>query len=374
MTEQAESSLDRTVAELYAAALEPARWPAALRDVAQLTGSVGAVVNLVPLFAAAEPLVLAGNFADELSRTYARDHMSSCRRIAHAVANPTLEIVYDAMAISPEEMKRDPVYDWLGSIGLRYYIGGQIGRIGDHHIVWSTQRSPAQGHAQADDLRLFARLLPHFRQALRQAAAFETLNAGRATGTEWLTTLPQPVLLLNSKGQIVAMSAAAERVLRSGDGIGAVGGVVATASTRDRRAFNAAVAGAMRGEAGAWVRITRPSGRLPLAILVSRFGHAASPLFGTCAPRVVAILYDPESRPTLNPAPLRQVYDLTGAEARLAVQLAAGYDLKAAAGRLGIARETARAQLRAVFRKLGVDRQADLAIVLTGLNQQAPTS
>ena len=62
---------------------------------------------------------------------------------------------------------------------------------------------------------------------------------------------------------------------------------------------------------------------------------------------------------------LRAMYALTAAEARLAACVAQGFGVNEAAARLGITRNTARTQLKAVFAKLGVDRQAGVVRLLT---------
>ena len=56
---------------------------------------------------------------------------------------------------------------------------------------------------------------------------------------------------------------------------------------------------------------------------------------------------------------LRAAFGLTAAEARLAARLASGDGINAAAIALGISRETARTQLRAVFAKTNTHRQAE---------------
>lgn len=63
----------------------------------------------------------------------------------------------------------------------------------------------------------------------------------------------------------------------------------------------------------------------------------------------------------------RQTLGLTPAEARLAARLRFGLSLKEAAEELGISVNTARNQLKSIFEKLGVNRQADLVRHLTEL-------
>jgi DNA-binding CsgD family transcriptional regulator len=61
---------------------------------------------------------------------------------------------------------------------------------------------------------------------------------------------------------------------------------------------------------------------------------------------------------------LRCHFDLTPAEARLALLLVAGETLRAAAVKLSITYETARTSLKNIFRKTGTCRQAELVIVI----------
>ncbi len=68
---------------------------------------------------------------------------------------------------------------------------------------------------------------------------------------------------------------------------------------------------------------------------------------------------------------LRENLGLTPAELRLATILKDGVSLNEAAGRLGIAVNTVRNQLRAIFAKLGVNRQADMVRHLAELGQLA---
>lgn len=59
-----------------------------------------------------------------------------------------------------------------------------------------------------------------------------------------------------------------------------------------------------------------------------------------------------------------RAFRLTPAEARLAVHLASGASLIEAAEQFGVAHNTVRAQLRAIFDKTDTHRQADLVRLL----------
>jgi len=82
------------------------------------------------------------------------------------------------------------------------------------------------------------------------------------------------------------------------------------------------------------------------------------------AAAVELILRD-SAHPALPSEPLlRQLYQLTPAEASLAVLLGEGLTLEESATRLGVSRNTARSHLRAVFAKTGVKRQTALVQLL----------
>jgi DNA-binding CsgD family transcriptional regulator len=64
---------------------------------------------------------------------------------------------------------------------------------------------------------------------------------------------------------------------------------------------------------------------------------------------------------------IQDVFDLTPAEARAACGIAAGKTVRDIAAEAGLAAGTVRQQLKSVFSKTGVSRQADLVGLLVGL-------
>jgi DNA-binding CsgD family transcriptional regulator len=64
---------------------------------------------------------------------------------------------------------------------------------------------------------------------------------------------------------------------------------------------------------------------------------------------------------------LTHLFGLSPAEARLASIIAGGIDLRTAAEDLGVKRDTARNQLKAIFAKTGAHRQSELVELLAKL-------
>ncbi len=84
----------------------------------------------------------------------------------------------------------------------------------------------------------------------------------------------------------------------------------------------------------------------------------------TIRPAVCVIISDPERQNLLPEKALRNLFGLAPAEARLAVRLARGDELRSAAAELNITYATARTQLAAIFRKTSTSRQGELIRLL----------
>lgn len=79
---------------------------------------------------------------------------------------------------------------------------------------------------------------------------------------------------------------------------------------------------------------------------------------------IAVLVNDPEDTPPLDAQMLRAWYDLTPAEARMAVLLAGGLSLNEIVDRVGIGANTARTHLKSIFGKTGTRRQGDLIRLL----------
>ena len=78
------------------------------------------------------------------------------------------------------------------------------------------------------------------------------------------------------------------------------------------------------------------------------------------SPAAVIFISDPEKEVQQLDRLLAHYYHLTPAESKLAVLLSNGTSLKRAAGQLGVAKETARSQLKSVFAKTDTHSQSEL--------------
>lgn len=113
----------------------------------------------------------------------------------------------------------------------------------------------------------------------------------------------------------------------------------------------------------------KAAGRRLLIEYIPCSGRSVEVFSGAKGMLLVSDLAPPRPRKGL----LRETFELTPAEERLALALAEGQGLACASRALGIGHETARSQLRAIFDKTGARNQAQLSTLLTRLIERIQT-
>lgn len=382
---------DSTLQRIYAASTDPGLWRDAFYAVEDLTGSAGATLNFVPQSSGREGLVLSGRFTEDVCAEYARDYMGLCRRTeygvhhGHEIMANGGGVAYDSMILSEAEMDRDPVYDWFGKLGLRYYIGTDFSPIDGYRVNFSLQRTRRQGHAEPDDIALFRRISAHVEQAFTLSTKLGALDGRNSLTATVLDRLQQGVIITNDRGNILFMNGAADRILAGGLGIKARANVVEATAPNDQRRFASLLRGATaiaRGgidgrdssERGGWLSIERREGLSPLFLFVAPLTGPIGTSLHThpWATQSAAIIFihDRDGQADMTVTMLRSLFGLTPVEAQLAALLGQGVPLDHAATRMGHGVGTARNHLKSIFARMGISRQQELVHLVTGLTAQ----
>jgi DNA-binding CsgD family transcriptional regulator/PAS domain-containing protein len=272
-----------------------------------------------------------------------------------------------AQVVPTEELIQTSFYrGLLEPAGVLHIAGVDLRAEGDLEGRLRLCRSPDQDAFDDEDCRRLGNCVDHLRRALRIYEHLSQAESERDVYAHAVEDLAVGALLLDGAGEVVQMNGVAERLfarklgigLREGKLIGATAGE--TSLLRDaigraleqRAAMGPALAEALRlspadGTGGSLGILIRP---IPL-------GQETE---GRASPALAVFVSDPEAEAAVPLDVVRKLFNLTRAEASLAVRLASGLSLDEAAADLGIARNTVRAQLRAVFEKTGATRQAEL--------------
>ena len=361
-----------TVEKIYAAASgEP--WEEALHAIEDLTGSAGAVIGFVPTDESGAAFNLAGRFTAEQCATYSTHYQPICRRTQYMVDHPYRDAIYDSLLITEQEMNSDPVYDWFAQHDLRYFVGTLLPATRSHNVVFSLQRSRAQGHVQSDDLRLFRQIKAHLSRGVALSDQIQTLRSHKRFGSALFEALPQAVFALDSNGHVCFANAAAASLIGRADGIAVAGGRLATLVPVEQTRLDRLIVEAAGIEAissSGWAKVSRQNGAMPYAVFVAPLQRPDDD-FSNGAASVVVIVHDPCSRKLVDPQMLVSLYGLTETEARLANAISVGHSIESAAASLNMRVTTARSHLKSIFAKIGVNRQQDLVRLLTSLSSIA---
>ena len=354
--------LQEVSARLGDAAIDPTIWPEIMEQISAAAGATGAALLQSDLRTPDIPRT-AG--VDDYFRSYFANGWHT-RDIRADRGVPLLlqgeKVIIDQDILTPEEMRCADLYaessipfglQWFAAIG--FWSGP---------VLWglTIQRTQRQGPFNHRDKRIFARLS----QRLTEAATLShAVGKAVLTGmTNGFGLLDEPALALDRSGCVLDINAAAERVFDH-----EVCVRNRRLCVRDKRASAALDAFIDQ------LRTTPDTAPLPCpTIAVRRWGKrplivrvlpvdgaARTPFLGA---RVLLLLSDLDVERPPDSAVIAEAFGLSPAETRLASLIAQGLSPRRAAEELGIAHETARDRLKAVFAKTGTHRQSELVALL----------
>ena len=341
------------------AALDPSRWNAAMDTAARATGSLGAIMlplkgrlPLFPLSAAMHPIIDAYIREDWARRD---------ERYRSIPALLTRGVSTDLDFTTPEEMRRLPFYqELLAPHGLWWFAGVKVG---DGEDVWVLvlNHTAAQGPFTPSEVRRLVMLSRSLSSAAELARAFgfarmeAALEAFEASGSA--------VAMVGNSGEVIRLNTSAERLL--GEDLKIVKGRIVCADRNSTAALDRALHALIWSRGGDALHppvvLPRKMGR-PILAYPSRRSGVAHAAFAQCQGFVVFV--DLETRIAAPERDLALAFGLTPAEARVATGLLSGASVEGVGDKLGIARETARNQLKSVFHKTGAHGQGQLVALL----------
>jgi DNA-binding CsgD family transcriptional regulator/PAS domain-containing protein len=368
-------SFDRRALEviqtIYDAALDETRWPQALKELGELTGSQAATFWV--LDGSEQPRLPTFTYIN-LDPAFVQDYLDQVTHldptVQYLVAHPKQPIVHDGLVITEREKDRHPYYDWHGRYSdTRFRIVGQVCPAPAVHAGVALHRTLKAGRYESQDIERFAALYHHLERALAIGLRLGSLGAIQQCTAELLDRHPAAVLFLDEHKRIVYANRNAETLRSNGDGIELRAAGIVLLRRQDNDKLQRLIARALSpvvssgDPPGGVMRALRPSGRRPFTLVVAPVS-GRYPALSTLRPAVCLMISDPHSQRPLPNHILRASFALTEAEARLAALLAAGEELRAAAAKLGITYGTARARLAEIFQKTETRRQGELIKLL----------
>jgi DNA-binding CsgD family transcriptional regulator/PAS domain-containing protein len=363
------------IGQIYDAALDASQWPSVL---SALTRAFNA--NTACLFqqdfvtGAGCPLgftdLTIDSFNDYAAYYWKKDIWS-----LHPDRHAAGEAYIAHSFVSDRDILRSEFYHDFMRPNRLFHALGSLPLIEGHFMYLLGLHRPKRGgqRFREDQRRSLQLLVPHIRRALQIHHRFEQATVQREAIEEATDHLTRGIFTFDTTGRLLWCNRIGEAICDQADGLMVQRGQLVAALSDETRRLHQLIGEALctsnghgtasstgSGQAaGGAMLVSRSSGRRPYILLVSPLRAGRGP-FDDRQPALVVFVSDPERASELPANRLSRLYGLTQAETQLTLQLAGGHDLREIAAASQRTMNTVRSQLKQVFQKTGVKRQAQL--------------
>ena len=357
--------------KIYEAALDPHSWPDFISEFA--------------IRIKAEAGILSFHNVEEMELSFVKTHgrddtLFDKYRKYFVKINPYLKIVkeipstiFSSTELIDEKIliKTEYYNDWLLPQKVHYHIGAIIFRDSARLAMLDMQRPLEAGPFETHELEQIKIFEPHLRRALVINQKFWDVLANPAAATTVLDNLEIGVIFLDEKARPVYLNRKAEDLTKSGEGVvlrpdGLSAELPEQAKSLQLLAYESVQTGLGKGLSPGGVMRVGILPEAPHQVLITPFRTEKNDL-GLTGFRICAAVFisSPSQRHAVSVESLKNMFELTTAEARLVSELANGLTLEEIADKFDITKNTARDQLKSIFSKVNTRRQTDLINLVT---------
>lgn len=357
MTNDTEATLSHLLDALYGGLLGSQPWEGFLRALSRwLDSSYATLILTAPgltepgtiLTPGADPKAnedyLATHFANDPFQGLPEGKVTSFREFLEGQSSPEIE----------------DYKEFLTGIGGDQVLGIDLRFPSGFEARCRVTRDQSLPDFTADEREQFQLLVPHLRNAARLFERLEVEGAEHGVYRGAVEQLGVGTIILDQSGHVTRTNAVAAHLLETGDGLRNADGKLILKDPHQQRAIEQLLADIANAPAPYRFKVPRNGGS-DLAVVARPISIPAIVRGGAALALFVSV---PGDDTQLDPAAIRDLFQLTRMEATLAVALASGRSLVDAADTLGMAHNTARAHLRSIFAKTGARRQSQLVHLL----------
>jgi DNA-binding CsgD family transcriptional regulator len=359
---------------VYETSVDPGVWPALLERFAQAMGGHSAALRSYDVPSEVGTVTASRLDSAALDRQFrefaSRNPLKSSQDVLQQMARTERSTGYvpgtkmDIEWLPKDEFVRTAYYrDVYEPLDIHSDIS-----IGFHseRLHWTgvdVYRSKSQGAFTDEDLALCASLHRHLVRAWKLGRKLSASRGLREGLLDFADRSPHGLFILDRAGLVRHVNAAGERIIALAKGLRVAAGQLVGPTpdaTRRLQALIAAAAGAEGVRAGGSMALANPEGLRPLSLIVApmRAEHVVQMSEG---PAVMVCVTDLDAQVSLPEQRLRELFDLTPAETRVALALFQGFEPKLAAEQLEISVWTVRRHLAQIFEKTHTGSQVELA-------------
>lgn len=369
-------NVDELISDVYLAANGHADWSVVLGNVATFFDLWTAQVIGVDkrnghlLFS-----IYGGKATPQTSLDYFRQYGSIDPRVAPGMALSKDQWLHCHLHFDETFVQQSPFYQqFLIPHGGRWLSGTKLLDDDDVIFLLAFMRGKERAPMLPGEFALMDRFKHHFTEALRNLIHVRETYAQIGMSRELLRQFNCPMFLVDETRGVWHVNAAATALLAQHDVVSVDGGYLKCCDKRSDAALSEAIHALRLSNAPVpgelprrTVALRRRGGSRCIAIVSAVKAQTAMGAFGH-ASRALVIIHDPQgSSVPMDAFIVAECFDLTPAEAQVAVQIATGSSVDQIAKQSGVSLPTVRTHLQHALEKTGVARQADLTRLLHGM-------
>jgi DNA-binding CsgD family transcriptional regulator len=276
--------------------------------------------------------------------------------------------------LPPRVIETHPYFSkWLAGLGLHDVVTARIPVSEQHSCLLGFVRAKGQAPFGRAEIEFLDTLLPHTELALITHGHIDRLGVLADLAQEYFLQAGYGLAVLSEDGQVLFSNRFARSLLEDGSAVEMRDGRIRLRDAQANQRFDELVRQCISASdtrsvlAGGSLTALRAAGSaLAISVLPFRRQTGAQTVVASGS-RAMVLLYDPDRPRIDNRSLLREMYRLSEAESEVCWRIGAGETVDEIVAATGGSRETVRSQVKRVFTKTGVNRQADLVrLVLLG--------
>ena len=357
------------IESIYMTAGDPGSWQSLLGDLVTATGSRSARLLVMNTEADRVTSSIKVNIDDSYHQQYADYFVNKCPwrpELRRKSPGRMYSTYLHFSCRQPEFYQTEFFNDWAKKLDIHHGLCGTIYGNSHRTVQLLIQRTRDQGHYTETDTDFVNGLVPHIQHSFLIADQIAGSRARAEAIAIAADSETLPFLLLDGAFKVTYASPGAERIINGESLLVLKNGKPMIADDLQNRRLHrllrlcfSAAETRMFQTGGGRLAVPRP-GRADLQLLVRPVHPDIALLAGQAGVYAAVYLYEPDAGIRIDRDRLRELYELSEAETRMAVAMVDNPDSEALAKRCGISLHTVRSHIKSLFAKTRTHSRAEL--------------
>lgn len=363
-----EQLLREIIGQIYDAASDSRAWHKVLESITHLTMSKSAVLLYQDHEVHHASTFSSYGVESQWLTLYNEKYGAIDPSLQIIASVPTGHLTANHLALDAEQFYMSDTYqEFYKPQGMYHLAGTWLMRNEHRSALLGFQREKSAPEYEQEVLDMVRELVPHFQRALhihRIHTEAVVKNDAFASGID---TMQTGVVFFNHQSQISYCNRSAKTIIDQHPAISRRNDMISATSDESNQKLRKAIAAACLANLNGMnsdpvsLGLRHPSRFAPLPVVVLPIHQSDLSIYlSDRSVAAVMIVTDPDRIMLTSPELLATIYDLTKAEAEVAIALANAKSPQEIADEKNVMITTIRSQIQSIFNKMGVNTQAQL--------------